>query len=54
MSDLPSTIRVLVAEDCCGDADRGPHEDNLRDISRRYADVVSAAEVELWLSSLAA
>jgi maleamate amidohydrolase len=46
-------FRVLVAEDCCGDADRGPHEDNLRDISRRYADVLSADEVEVWLSSLA-
>jgi len=40
---------VLVAEDCCGDAAREPHEANLRDISRRYADVISAKEAEDYL-----
>ncbi|HEX5461534.1 MAG TPA: isochorismatase family protein [Steroidobacteraceae bacterium] len=42
-------FRVLVAEDCCGDAAREPHEANLRDISRRYADVISASEAEDYL-----
>ncbi|HEX8756106.1 MAG TPA: isochorismatase family protein [Steroidobacteraceae bacterium] len=42
-------FRVLVAEDCCGDAAREPHEANLRDISRRYADVISAEEAEAYL-----
>jgi maleamate amidohydrolase len=45
-------FRVLVAEDCCGDADRGPHNDNLRDMERRYADILSADQVEAWLRSL--
>lgn len=42
-------FRVLVAEDCCGDAAREPHEANLRDVSRRYADVISAREAEDYL-----
>ena len=45
-------FRVLVAEDCCGDADRGPHNDNLRDMERRYADILSADQVEAWLRTL--
>ena len=44
-------FRVLVAEDCCGDAERQPHEDNLRDVSRRYADVSSATEIEAYLAA---
>lgn len=38
-------LRVIVAEDCCGDVARGPHDDNLRDVNRRYADVVTMDEV---------
>jgi maleamate amidohydrolase len=45
-------FRMLVADDCCGDADKGPHDDNLRDMSRRYADIVSGNEAEAWLKSL--
>lgn len=37
--------RTIVPEDCCGDQDPGPHKDNLRDVGRRYADVVNLAEV---------
>jgi maleamate amidohydrolase len=34
-------FRVLVPEECCGDMDEGPHHDNLRDVGRRYADVIT-------------
>jgi maleamate amidohydrolase len=32
--------RTLVPEDCVGDIEEQPHRDNLRDIGRRYVDVV--------------
>jgi maleamate amidohydrolase len=34
-------FRVAVPEDCVGDVEEGPHHDNLRDVGRRYADVVT-------------
>ncbi|MEM7282724.1 MAG: isochorismatase family protein [Pseudomonadota bacterium] len=37
--------RVIVPADCCGDQDDGPHWDNLRDVGRRYADVVKLEDV---------
>ena len=37
--------RTMVPEDCVGDAEEGPHRDNLRDVGRRYADIVSAGRV---------
>lgn len=33
-------FRTIVPEDCVGDHDVQPHKDNLRDVGRRYADVV--------------
>lgn len=44
-------FRVMVPEDCCGDADRGPHDDNLRDVGRRYADVTSLREMSRYLEA---
>lgn len=38
-------FRVIVPEDCVGDAEPGPHRQNLEDVGRRYADVLSLAEV---------
>lgn len=35
-------MRTIVAADCCGDMEVGPHEANLLDVGRRYADVVDA------------
>jgi maleamate amidohydrolase len=35
--------RTLVPEDCVGDIEEQPHRDNLRDIGRRYVDVVDRA-----------
>lgn len=37
--------RVIVPEPCCGDMAEGPHHENLRDVGRRYADVVTLEEV---------
>ncbi len=34
-------FRVIVPEDCVGDVEDGPHLSNLRDVGRRYADVVT-------------
>ena len=44
-------FRVQVVEDCCGDAEQGPHEDTLRDVGRRYADITTRSAVERWLKA---
>ena len=45
-------FRTIVPEDCVGDHEAEPHQDNLRDVERRYADVSSADDVirqiEAW------
>ena len=38
-------FRVIVPEPCVGDVEEGPHRDNLRDVGRHYADVVTLEEV---------
>ena len=45
--------RVMVPEPCVGDMDEGPHRDNLRDVGRRYCDVIGMDETlayveEIW------
>lgn len=44
--------RTIAVEDCCGDMDEGPHRDNLRDVSRRYADVLSLEQVLQHIQTL--
>jgi maleamate amidohydrolase len=44
--------RTVVPEECVGDVEEGPHRDNLRDIQRRYADVVDLKSVLEYLSTL--
>ena len=44
--------RTVVPEECCGDADERPHQDNLRDIGRRYADVTDRKTVENYLKEV--
>lgn len=45
-------FRTIVPEDCVGDHEHQPHEDNLRDVERRYADVSTAdaviRQIEAW------
>ncbi|MBS27922.1 MAG: hydrolase [Alphaproteobacteria bacterium] len=38
-------FRTIVPEDCVGDHEDEPHQSNLRDVDRRYADVVDADAV---------
>lgn len=38
-------FRTMLVEDCCGDQEPQPHADTLRDVGRRYADVVTSADV---------
>jgi maleamate amidohydrolase len=38
-------FRTMLVEDCCGDQELQPHADTLRDVGRRYADIVSADDV---------
>lgn len=45
-------FRVIVPEPCVGDVEEGPHNDNLRDIGRRYADVVGLDETLDYLDEV--
>jgi maleamate amidohydrolase len=45
-------FRVVVPEECVGDVEQGPHDDNLRDVGRRYADVVPLTEVLGYLDEV--
>ena len=45
-------FRVLVPEDCVGDADAGQHRSNLDDVGRRYADVTDAAAIRRYLADI--
>lgn len=46
--------RTIVPEECVGDMEEGPHWDNLRDVGRRYADVVKLPDVLSYLRGLRA
>ncbi len=45
-------FRVMVPRDCVGDHDQVAHDQNLKDVERRYADIIDAAtaigEIERW------
>ncbi len=45
-------FRVMVPEPCCGDVDEGPHKDNLRDVGRRYADILTLDESLAYFKGL--
>ena len=45
-------FRTVVPEECVGDMEEGPHWDNLRDVGRRYADVVKLPDVIEWFERL--
>ncbi len=46
-------FRTMLVEDCCSDNDLQPHLDTLRDVSRRYADIVKAEDVIAHIVSTA-
>jgi maleamate amidohydrolase len=37
--------RTIVPEECVGDVEQAPHDSNLQDIQRRYADVLPLKDV---------
>jgi len=45
-------FRTIVPEDCVGDHEQEAHDNNLRDVARRYADITSCDEaiamIEAW------
>lgn len=45
-------FRTIVPEQCCGDQELQPHKDNLRDVGRRYADVLDVDEVIGYVDGL--
>ena len=45
-------FRTIVPEDCVGDIEEGPHRENLRDVGRRYVDVVTCEDVIAYLETL--
>jgi len=47
-------FRTAVIADACGDRHSAPHEANLFDMNAKYADVVSEAEANAFLTELAA
>lgn len=48
---LQCDLRVIVPHEAVGDWDRAAHEANLRDLARKYADVVSLEEALMQLSA---
>lgn len=49
---MQSGFRVMVPRECVGDRRPEPHEANLFDINSKYGDVVSKAEVMVYLNGL--
>lgn len=45
-------FRVMVPEDCVGDVEEGPHMANLRDVGRRYADVIDLQACLEYIAAL--
>lgn len=45
--------RTIVPRECAGDVEQGPHQANLLDIERRYADVLPLSDVLDYLNALA-
>jgi maleamate amidohydrolase len=45
-------FRVMVPRDCVGDHDQAAHDQNLKDVERRYADIIdrnaAIAEINAW------
>lgn len=44
-------FRTIVPEDAVGDQDERPHQDNLRDVGRRYCDITNTDSVIAWIEA---
>lgn len=47
-----SGYRTIVVEDCCGDPGQEEHDANIKDVARRYADVISSEEALRYLDDI--
>ena len=45
-------FRVFIPEDCVGDVEDRPHNDNLRDMSRRYGEVIESSTCIDYIKNL--
>ena len=45
-------FRVMVPEDCVGDVEQRPHDDNLCDVGRRYCEITTRAVIEEYFGRL--
>jgi len=52
IDSFSSGYRTMLLEDCCGDQAEGPHNDNIRDVGRRYCDIVKSADVLPWFEDV--
>lgn len=44
--------RTSVIAECCGDQGEGPHNDNLRDVGRRYCDIITSADAVAYFEEV--
>jgi maleamate amidohydrolase len=49
---MSGNFRTLVPEDCVGDHDHSPHQANLLDMQRKYAEVVTCDDVLAYLETV--
>ncbi|MBS0241474.1 MAG: isochorismatase family protein [Proteobacteria bacterium] len=47
-----SGYRTHIVEDCCGDPGQAEHDANIKDMSRRYADVMSSREAAAYFDEV--
>lgn len=45
-------LRTIAIDDACGDQDSGPHDANMQDVGRRYADVIQTDEAISKIANL--
>lgn len=44
--------RTIVVDDCCGDPAEDSHKANIRDLDRRYADIVQSTDLEAYFEQV--
>jgi len=45
-------FRTIAIDDACGDQDAGPHDANMQDVGRRYADVIQTDDAIAKIKAL--
>ena len=44
--------RTIVVEDCCGDPGEAEHAANIKDMERRYADIITSGQAASYLDDV--